>query len=82
MRAMLENLAWRGTEGSATLARWRPEQEMQVAARDVTRRNPWARRRRLHLSRRDGDGDDATASPRYFLAGARSLQRRLARRRR
>src|SRR5215831_7987804 len=39
--AILDTLAWRGTEGSATIARWRPEQEMQITAREVTRRNPW-----------------------------------------
>ena len=74
--AMLENLAWRGTEGSATLARWRPEQQMQVAARDVTRRNPWAGAAGC-IYFGAGDGVDASASPRYFLASARSLQRRL-----
>jgi len=72
---MLENLAWRGTEGSATLSRWRPEQQMQVAARDVTRRNPWAGAAGcIYLG---GGGDGETASPRYFLASARSVQRRL-----
>ena len=75
---MLESLAWRGTEGSATLARWRPDQEMQVTARDLTRRNPWGGAAGcIYLGRGDGDGDEATAAPRYFLAGARSLQQRL-----
>ena len=73
-RAMLATLAWRGTEGSATLARWRPEQLVEIAARDVTRRNPWAGAAGcIYLGA--GDGADASASPRYFLAGARSLQR-------
>ena len=74
---MLENLAWRGTEGSATLARWRPDQEMQVAAREVTRRNPWGGVAGCIYFGGDGDGGGASASPRYFLAGARSLQRRV-----
>jgi hypothetical protein len=73
--AMLETLAWRGTVGSTTLARWPPDQEMQVSARDVTRRNPWAGAPGcIYLGR--GDDDDAAAT-RYFLAGARSVQRRL-----
>jgi hypothetical protein len=73
--AMLESLAWRGSEGSATLARWRPDQEMQVSARDVTRRNPWGGAAGcIYLG---GQRDDAATTPRYFLAGARSLQRRL-----
>ncbi len=76
--AMLENLAWRGTEGSATLAHWRPDQEMQVTARDVTRRNPWGGAAGcIYLGHGEGEGDEASASPRYFLAGARSLQGRL-----
>jgi len=74
--AMLDNLAWRGTEGGATLAHWRPEQQMQVAARDVTRRNPWAGAAGcIYLG--GGDVADASAAPRYFVAGGRSLQRRL-----
>ncbi len=73
--AMLETLAWRGTEGAATLARWRPEQEMQVTARDVTRRNPWGGAAGcIYLGHDDGAG---VPGPRYFLAGPRSLQRRL-----
>jgi hypothetical protein len=75
---MLDSLAWRGSEGSATLAHWRPDQEMQVTARDLTRRNPWGGAAGcIYLGRGDGNGDEAAAAPRYFLAGARSLQQRL-----
>jgi hypothetical protein len=72
---MLEALAWRGSEGSAALARWRPDQEVQISARDVTRRNPWGGVPGcIYLGRNDEDDPPAT---RYFLAGARSVQRRL-----
>ena len=72
---MLEAFAWRGSEGSATLARWRADQEMQISARDVTRRNPWSGVAGcIYMGR--GDGGDAFQT-RYFLAGARSVQRRL-----
>ena len=30
---MLDNLAWRGTEGAATVARWRPDQQVEIQAR-------------------------------------------------
>ena len=40
-RRLLDALAWRGTESGATLARWRPEQQMEITAHQVTRRNPW-----------------------------------------
>jgi hypothetical protein len=38
---MLDDLAWRGTENTAVVARWQPGQQMAVGAREVTRRNPW-----------------------------------------
>jgi hypothetical protein len=38
---MLDALAWRGTEGSTVLARWRPDQMAEVSAHHVTRHNPW-----------------------------------------
>jgi hypothetical protein len=74
---MLESLAWRGSEGSATVARWRPEQEVQITARDVTRRNPWdGIAGCIYLGRTDSGDAFATS---YFLAGARSIQSRLCR---
>ncbi|HEV7575968.1 MAG TPA: hypothetical protein VGO85_07980, partial [Caldimonas sp.] len=73
--AMLETFAWRGSEGAATLARWRPEQEMRISAREVTRRNPWGGIAGcVYLGRGEGGGGD---SPGYFLAGARSAQQRV-----
>ncbi|MEO6362608.1 MAG: hypothetical protein ABIO71_05235, partial [Caldimonas sp.] len=73
--AMLQSLAWRGTEGTTTLAGWRPDQEMQVGARDVMRRNPWAGAAGcIYLG--GGDSSDGGGG-RDFVAGARSLQRRL-----
>lgn len=38
---MIEALAWRGTEPAAVVARWRPDQLMQVPARTLARSNPW-----------------------------------------
>jgi len=71
---MLEALAWRGTEGSAALARWRPDQQMEVSARQVTRRNPWnGIAGCIYLGRHDSD----STVPTHFVAGARSVQRRL-----
>ncbi len=39
---LLEALAWRGTEGAATIAHWAPGQLVGVSARELGRRNPWA----------------------------------------
>ena len=70
--AILESLAWRGSEGSATLARWRADQEMQITAREVTRKNPWGGVPGcIYLG---GNGD---AGPGYFVAAARSAQQRV-----
>ncbi|HEY2187437.1 MAG TPA: hypothetical protein VGH48_02625, partial [Caldimonas sp.] len=69
--AMLETLAWRGTEGSATLARWRADQQMQLTAREVTRKNPWGG---VPGCIYIGGGD---ATPAVFLAPARSAQERV-----
>ena len=74
---MFDSLAWRGTEGSAVIARWQPEQEMEIGARQVMRRNPWRGLAGcIYFGRSDGaDG----AGPAYFVADARSVQRRLCR---
>jgi hypothetical protein len=70
---MLEALAWRGTEGAAVVARWRPEQMMAVSAREVARRNPWnGVAGCIYLGARGADN-----APTHYLAGARSAQERL-----
>ena len=70
--AMLDALAWRGSAGSATLARWRADQEMQITAHEVTRRNPWGGVAGcIYLG---AGGDEA---PSTVVAAARSAQRRV-----
>ena len=39
---MLRALAWRGTEVDRVVARWRPEQYVDISPRQVARTNPWA----------------------------------------
>ena len=73
---LLDALAWRGTESGATLARWRPAQQMEVAAHLLTRRNPWnGVAGCIYLGRHDQAGD--SPAPSHFIAGARSVQQRL-----
>jgi hypothetical protein len=73
---MLDTLAWRGTEGGVALARWRPEQQMEVAARQVARGNPWSGVAGcIYLG--GHAAADAAPAPRYFLAGPRSLHQRV-----
>jgi hypothetical protein len=38
---MLDALAWRGTEVERVVARWRPDQFVEVSPRQVARANPW-----------------------------------------
>jgi hypothetical protein len=38
---MLHALAWRGTEVARTVARWRPDQYVEISGRHVARANPW-----------------------------------------
>ena len=40
--AMLDSLAWRGSESRLALAHWPQTQEMLIPARQVMRRNPWS----------------------------------------
>ena len=78
---MLAALAWRGTEVERVIARWRPEQFVEISARDVARANPWAGHSGLHLLRRfgqDADANDEGAT--YFLGGVRGLDDRLCKR--
>ena len=69
---MLDQLAWRGTEGAATLARWRPDQQVEIQPHQMTRRNPWnGVAGCVYLGAAEGP------SPTHYLAGERSAQRRL-----
>ncbi|MGZ5724711.1 MAG: hypothetical protein ACXWKD_15435, partial [Caldimonas sp.] len=72
--AVLDGLAWRGSEGRAALARWLPEQVMQIPAHQVMRRNPWSGIGGCIYFAGDAAGN---GGPRPFLAAARSVQRRV-----
>ena len=76
---MLAVLAWRGTEVQRVIARWRPEQFVEISARDVARANPWAGIPGciyLGGSAQHADGEAAT----YFVGGVRGLDDRLCKR--
>jgi cell division protein FtsI/penicillin-binding protein 2 len=69
--AVLDSFAWRGSESAATVARWHPDQEMRISAREVTRRNPWGGVPGcIYL------GGDA-AAPGYDVAPSGSVQQRV-----
>ena len=64
---MLNALAWRGTEVDRVIARWRPDQYVEITPRHVARANPWMGIPGCtYLARA---GNDATA----FFVGVRTL---------
>ena len=69
---LLEALSWRGTVSAPALARWAPQQQVQVSARHLMRRNPWSGLAGcLYL------GSDAAGAPSHVIAGGASAQARL-----
>ena len=73
---MLDRLAWRGTETRTVLARWRADQQVEIAPHHVARRNPWNGVAGCIYLGEGGEGDGA-APPTYFVAAPRSVQQRL-----
>src|ERR1700682_1320861 len=74
---MLAALAWRGTEVERVIARWRPEQFVEISARDVTRLNPWAGIPGcIYFGKSAKDANDEGGGI-YFLGGARGVAHRL-----
>ncbi|HET9644240.1 MAG TPA: hypothetical protein VFP68_12990, partial [Burkholderiaceae bacterium] len=73
---MLDALEWRGTVTPATLARWRPEQQVEINAHHVMRRNPWnGIAGCIYLGHTGRNGRDA--EPSHFIAAGGSLHSRL-----
>ena len=73
---MLGALAWRGTVVDRVLARWRPDQYVEISARQVARANPWSGLPGC-VYMGFGASDADVASPEYFIAGPRSAAARL-----
>jgi cell division protein FtsI/penicillin-binding protein 2 len=67
---MLATLAWRGTVVERTLATWRPEQYVDISARQIARRNPWSGLPGcVYIGNSTPHGD--AALPTYFVTGTR-----------
>jgi hypothetical protein len=77
---MLAALSWRGTEVDRVIARWRPEQFVEISARSVARANPWSGIRGCvyFASAKDADANEERTT--YFLGGARGQDDRLCKR--
>jgi hypothetical protein len=63
---ILPALAWRGTEVTRTVARWRTDQLVHVGAREVSRTNPWTGIAGCIYLGQDRDG-----APTHFAGGLR-----------
>ena len=73
---MLAALAWRGTVVDRAIAHWRPEQYVEISARQVARGNPWSGLPGcIYMGFSAPDAD--VALPEYFVAGARGAAARL-----
>jgi hypothetical protein len=70
---MLKALAWRGTEVDRVVARWRPDQYVDISPRHVARTNPWAGLPGCIYFGGTIDGE----SPTYYMGGVRGLDDRL-----
>src|SRR5437899_6211336 len=70
---MLRALAWRGTEVDRVVARWRPEQYVDISARQVARTNPWAGIPGCIYLGGSVEGE----SPTYYMGSVRGLDDRL-----
>lgn len=58
---LLEALSWRGSVGPAVLARWAPQQQLEVGLQQVMRRNPWSGLAGcIFLGRQDGANNGLT----------------------
>ena len=65
---MLATLAWRGTEVERTVASWRPQQYVEIGARQLARGNPWGGIPGcVYLYH-----DEKRATPAYFVRQARA----------
>jgi len=74
---MLASLAWRGTEVDRVVARWQPEQFVEISARNIARTNPWAGIPGCIYLGALATHDESAA---YYLSGIRGLDDRLCKR--
>jgi hypothetical protein len=69
---MLNALSWRGTEVSRVMARWQPDQYVEIAAREVARGNPWLGLPGcVFMGHASADRDSA---PAYFVSESRFVE--------
>jgi hypothetical protein len=73
---MLPALAWRGTVVERAMKNWRPDQYVEVSARQVARANPWSGLPGCVYMGFPAPDVDAPM-PEYFVAGSRGVATRL-----
>ena len=73
---MLATLAWRGTEVDHAIADWRPDQYVEISARQVARANPWGGVHGcVYLLNGGSDGNEAL--PAFFVKSTRAANERV-----
>jgi hypothetical protein len=73
---MLAALAWRGTVVERAMKHWRPDQYVEIAARQVARANPWSGLPGCVYMGFPAPDVDA-AMPEFFVSGSRGVATRL-----
>src|SRR5437667_3908502 len=73
---MLGMLSWRGTEVARVISRWRPEQFVEISARQVARANPWRGWPGCIFMGNSAASAD-TPVPAYFVTGPRAPEAEL-----
>ena len=73
---MLPALAWRGTVVERTMKHWRPDQYVEIAARQVARGNPWSGLPGCVYMGFPAPDVEATM-PEFFVSGSRGVATRL-----
>ena len=71
---MLATLSWRGTEVERVTSHWRPEQFVEISARQIARSNPW---RGLPGCVFMGDSRAGAQAHVYFVTAARAAESQL-----
>ena len=72
---MLATLAWRGTEVQPVVARWRPDQFVEIAPRQIARANPWIGLAGCVYMGRSHNADAHVGTPYFITEGRGAVER-------
>ncbi|HET9764505.1 MAG TPA: hypothetical protein VFR50_13380, partial [Casimicrobiaceae bacterium] len=74
---MLDALAWRGTEVEKVIARWRPDQFVEISPRHIARANPWTGIPGCTYFGNAATGSPGAYVPAYFVTQSHGITEQL-----